>query len=621
MLSERSSVDIHALKRQGGMTISEIARRTHHDRKTIRAYLNGERVPGRRERAAPDSFDAFVDYVTARLTEDPHLWAATLLDELRPLGFEGGSYPTLTRQIRARGLRPACTACAHVTKRANAIIEHPPGEETQFDWLELPDPPAHWGSPPTKRAFLLVGSLAHSGVWRAVISPSMDIPHLLAAMTTLLALLGGLTRAWRFDRMRTVLDPVTGDLTTMFAGFAKHHGVQPVVCRPRSGNRKGVVEKNNHTAAQRWWRNLPDELTAEQAQASVETFAAGQDQRRRQTETGGNTTAKAMLAAERLRPLPPVVFPVIVTEERTATRQALIDWRGNRYSVPPELAAAKVVVQQRLGADVIDIATVSGGTVLARHKVAEPGLGVTIRDTGHVTALEQSRSPRRRRDVRTAARNAFHPESPPNGRRRAHRHRGTALDRDQPGRLRAGREEQEHPPMTTPTTTAASVYQQLRSHLTDLKLADAADALPKVLDQAQAEGGPSPQRSNSCCGSRSPRPTRDASPAGSGSRTCHRRHPGRLRPRRRVRHRQVPAGRAGHLPIHRHRDKRAPDRPARSREDPHRNRTRARRRQRRLPGLLHLRSRPRRPLPPRRDRRQMGHHDAVLRRTHAPDHR
>ncbi|WP_394289538.1 IS21-like element helper ATPase IstB [Microbacterium sp.] len=42
---------------------------------------------------------------------------------------------------------------------------------------------------------------------------------------------------------------------------------------------------------------------------------------------------------------------------------------------------------------------------------------------------------------------------------------------------------------TTPTTTtAASVYQQLRTHLADLKLTDAADALPKVLDQAQAEG-------------------------------------------------------------------------------------------------------------------------------------
>ena len=41
--------------------------------------------------------------------------------------------------------------------------------------------------------------------------------------------------------------------------------------------------------------------------------------------------------------------------------------------------------------------------------------------------------------------------------------------------------------MTT-TKTAASTYQQLRNHLVDLKLADAADALPAVLDQAAAEG-------------------------------------------------------------------------------------------------------------------------------------
>ena len=38
--------------------------------------------------------------------------------------------------------------------------------------------------------------------------------------------------------------------------------------------------------------------------------------------------------------------------------------------------------------------------------------------------------------------------------------------------------------MTTTPTTAASVYQQLRTHLAELKLADAAEALPAVLDQA-----------------------------------------------------------------------------------------------------------------------------------------
>lgn len=36
----------------------------------------------------------------------------------------------------------------------------------------------------------------------------------------------------------------------------------------------------------------------------------------------------------------------------------------------------------------IDIAT-AGGTVIARHRTAADGLGVTIRDSGHVLALER----------------------------------------------------------------------------------------------------------------------------------------------------------------------------------------------------------------------------------------
>ncbi|EUA07603.1 transposase IstA domain protein [Mycobacterium kansasii 732] len=46
------------------------------------------------------------------------------------------------------------------------MIPHPPGEETQWDWLELPDPPASWGW--GKTAHLLVGSLSHSGMWRGL---------------------------------------------------------------------------------------------------------------------------------------------------------------------------------------------------------------------------------------------------------------------------------------------------------------------------------------------------------------------------------------------------------------------------------------------------------------------
>ncbi len=79
-----------------------------------------------RVRPSPDPFEPFIDYVTARLREDPHLWARTLLDELEELGFPL-SYPSLTRNIRQRGLRPDCEVCRSATDRVNAIIPHEAG--------------------------------------------------------------------------------------------------------------------------------------------------------------------------------------------------------------------------------------------------------------------------------------------------------------------------------------------------------------------------------------------------------------------------------------------------------------------------------------------------------------
>ncbi len=89
-----------------------------------------------------------------RLVEDPHLWASTLHDELVELGF-AGSYPSLNAAIRAHGLRPHCEPCQASKGRESSIITRPPGEETQWDWLELPNPPTSWGL--GREAHLLVG--------------------------------------------------------------------------------------------------------------------------------------------------------------------------------------------------------------------------------------------------------------------------------------------------------------------------------------------------------------------------------------------------------------------------------------------------------------------------------
>jgi len=383
MLTREEDVEIHALHKRG-WSISAIARHTGRNRRTIRNYINGVTAPGVRKPAGEDPFAPFVEYVSARLREDPHLWARTLCDELEALGFSL-SYQSLTRNIRERGLRPVCEECRSATDRPNAIIPHEPGDETQWDWLDLPDPPASWGWGRTAR--LLVGSLAHSSKWRGSLEPSTDQGHLVQGLDRVSRALGGVTKTWRFDRMSTVCDPGSGAVTASFAGVAKHYSVAVAVCPPRRGNRKGVVEKANHTAAQRWWRTVADDVTPEQAQADLDQFCSTRGDTRMRATPDGKFSVAALAATEPLGPVTAQPYPLIVTEERTVSRQALVGYRGNRYSVPPELAMAKVTVTRPVGGQFIDIAT-SAGIVIARHKLLADGLGATVRDAGHVIALD-----------------------------------------------------------------------------------------------------------------------------------------------------------------------------------------------------------------------------------------
>ena len=109
MLTQGEDVEAHALQKRG-WTISAIARHLGRDRKTVRAYLNGERVPGVRARSAPDPLEPFTKYLAARFVDDPHVWASALYDEVDRLGYPL-SYPSFARQMRLAGLRPHCEAC------------------------------------------------------------------------------------------------------------------------------------------------------------------------------------------------------------------------------------------------------------------------------------------------------------------------------------------------------------------------------------------------------------------------------------------------------------------------------------------------------------------------------
>ena len=221
MITQGEDVEIHALRKQG-WSLSAIARHMDLDRKTVRAYLKGDRQVGvrRRPEGEVDPFAVIEPYVRQRLVDDPHVRATVLFAEVRalPSGYER-SYPTFTRQLRNRGLRPHCEACSSSNGRAHVDIEHPPGAEVQWDWLELPETP--WG----EKAYVLVGALSHSSKFRGRFCESMDQPHLVVGMHGVLDRLGGTGRRWRVDRMATVIVPGTDRVQASFAPVAKHYGV------------------------------------------------------------------------------------------------------------------------------------------------------------------------------------------------------------------------------------------------------------------------------------------------------------------------------------------------------------------------------------------------------------
>ncbi|MGQ0824950.1 MAG: IS21 family transposase [Actinomycetota bacterium] len=376
MLAPEEDMEINALRKQG-WSISAIARHLERDRKTIRAYLNGERESG--VRAKPDefvdAFDRFEPYVRQRLADDPHVWATVLFDEVVALGFDR-SYQRFTHAVRERELRPHCEACAGVKGRATVEIEHAPGAEMQWDWLELPDTP--WGAPTN----LLVGALSHSSKTRGWFSESQDQPHLIEGIHEVLVRHGGTPKRWRVDRMSTVIVVGSDRVQPSFVPVAKHYGVRVDPCPPRRGNRKGVVEKNIDFLTQRWWRTARVNSPTE-AQASLDEFCARiGDARDRDGMTVGERAA-----AEPLMGLPPLPFPATTTVERVVAANALVHYEGNRYSVPPGFVDKIVSVRWRLGADRIEVVAPSG-QVIVEHRRAPKGAGRTIRLPEHTTALE-----------------------------------------------------------------------------------------------------------------------------------------------------------------------------------------------------------------------------------------
>lgn len=360
------------LHRQG-LSVSDIARRTGFDRKTVRRYIaRGLEPPAYKPRPPrPALLDDYRDYLRERVAAYPELRASRLLRELRGMGYRGG-YTQLTAFLRE--VRPA-SAPAGFERR----FETAPGQQAQVDFAHFR---AEFAAEPgvSRVVWLFSMVLGHSRlIWGRFVA-HQDLHAVLRCHAAAFEALGGVPGEILYDRMRTAVsgeDEAGVVYNPALVACARHYGFQPRACRPYRAKSKGKVERPFRYVREdfflaRSFRDL-DDLNAQFRRWLDEVANA-------RTHATTRRVVAEHFAEERphLKPLPAGPFQAVLTLERRVTRDGMVSVGGNLYSVPDATRRRAVEVHTLAH----EVRVFEEGRLVAAHPVLE-GHGGRRLDAGH----------------------------------------------------------------------------------------------------------------------------------------------------------------------------------------------------------------------------------------------
>jgi transposase len=89
VLEVRRWAEIRRMKEVEGLSIHEIARRTGHDRNTVRRALRREGLPRYQRPPRPSKLDPFKDEILRLLQADPKIPSKRVRELIEPMGYDG----------------------------------------------------------------------------------------------------------------------------------------------------------------------------------------------------------------------------------------------------------------------------------------------------------------------------------------------------------------------------------------------------------------------------------------------------------------------------------------------------------------------------------------------------
>lgn len=311
-----------------GLSVSEIARLTGHDRKTIRAIIHGPLNPTPSARKPKASkLDPFVPYLEKRIAEGV-LNAAKLLTEIKAQGYPGG------KSLVKGFVQPFREARQ---PQATVRFETEPGEQAQVDW-------GHFGfiehAERRRRLYAFVMTLGWSRAMYVEFTVSADAAWWLRCHLHAFQYFGGVPQEVLHDNLKTaVLDRSAEGMihwNPRYLDFAAYYGFRPRACQPYRAQTKGKVESGIKYVRGNFWLglrfiDLPD--LNRQVRAWLDLTA-----NMRVHGTTGEIPFER-LALEHLQSLSgKPSYDTSVLTFRRSTKDCFVSYAGNYYSVPSAYA-------------------------------------------------------------------------------------------------------------------------------------------------------------------------------------------------------------------------------------------------------------------------------------------
>src|SRR5436190_22091238 len=341
-----------------GVSISEIARQTGRDRKTVRKAVKSENQPLRKKKVRPvkreRKITAFESYLKRRMGEGVYN-TRKLYRELRERGYTGG----LTQVILY--IQP------HRPKHAEPAVmrfETEPGQQGQVDWGYF-GTIEHEGR--KRKLYVFVMTLCWSRAMYIEFTVNGNTDWFIRCHQHAFEYFGGVPQEILHDNLKSAV--ISRDRAgrivwnERYLDYATYSGFAPHPCRPYRAQTKGKVERGIGYVRQNFWCGLHFTDLADlnvQAQRWMNEIA--------NTRVHGTTGEIPFerLVHEQLQGLPQQRFDTSIKTERYASRDCLVSYDGNFYSVPAVWAGKMLLVKETEDQQLIVLNAF--GEVVAQHR-------------------------------------------------------------------------------------------------------------------------------------------------------------------------------------------------------------------------------------------------------------